>query len=155
MAKAEIVPAQVAPGIFASSITTSSTPPFDGGLVTNGDFSNSSAWIIETGSITGGEYVSNSTAAYNTLIHQDIAISHGNSYTIEFDVINFTSGILQVLFGNTEVYDTNYDEITANGHYTITILHDNTNAAHTLTFYTGDNANNTFNIDNVECYLAP
>lgn len=148
--------AQIVPGVVASAGTVSS-PAYDGGLVTNGDFSNgSTGWTIATGSVTNGEYVCSSVASYTVLLSQTLSLSYGSTYRVEFTITNYSAGLLAVLIGDMNgQYDVTWDQQkSANGTYSVDIIHDNTSAAHVLQFYAED-ATTTLHIDNVKVTLAP
>jgi hypothetical protein len=132
-------------GIVASS--GSATPTYGAELVTNGDFALGTGWTLTNATISGGACVINGTA-FTTFAAQNIAITVGKSYKVEFDINTYSSGTLYVLFGdwtNWEGPNTGYN---SSQHVSITIVHSNSSAPADIWFYSASDAT-VCHIDNV------
>jgi len=120
-------------------------------IILNGNFNSSSYWDVSHGtSISGGYAIVNSPNTYETQLWQNIDISYGNTYRVEFDVSNYSSGKIRWLFGSTSTYSTpNGIDYVANGHYTYDTSVDNNAAPLRITFYSWDTTPITLYLDNI------
>lgn len=143
---------QLIPGVVASSRQTINLE-----LITNGTFSVDQYWT-KSGycTITGGEAVFNVGANYTEILSQGtLDFTLNETYTIEFDITNYSSGRTRVLLGDLYTYCTlNNIDYMANGHYSFDLVYDNASAPKAILFY-----NLTYwpvlHIDNVSVKLKP
>ena len=71
-------------------------------LVTNGDFATDSDWIKGVGwSINSGESSCDGTQTGNTNLYQSITFETGKIYQVSFNVSNYSTGTIKIVFGDT------------------------------------------------------
>jgi hypothetical protein len=104
-------------------------------LLINGALSSTSNWVYNLANgkalISGGVCTFISGSTINTGIRQDGITLAVTRYKITFDVTNYTSGGLQVVFG---VYSYQSLVVTITGTSSYTVYLNNTNASN-ITFY--------------------
>ena len=82
-------------------------------MVVNGGFDTDSDWTKQTGwSISSGKANCDGSQSGNANIYQAITFSVGKIYKVSFDVSNYVSGIVKIVFG-----DTGGTVVSANGNY--------------------------------------
>lgn len=143
---------QVIPGVVASSRQVSNPE-----LITNGSFSVDANWTkSDYCTITGGEAVFNVGANYDeTLSQGTLDFTLNETYTIEFDITNYSSGRTRVLLGNLSTYCTlNNVDYMANGHYSFDLIYDNASAPKSILFYCLTYQPH-LHVDNVSVKLKP
>ena len=71
-------------------------------LVTNGDFAIDSNWNKDTGwNINNGKANCDGSQSGNANIYQAISFTVGKTYKVSFDVSNYVSGTVKIVFGDT------------------------------------------------------
>lgn len=94
---------EVLPGMLA---------PLGSELVTNGDFSSAASWtVVPDWAISGGTANKAGTAAPSRL-EQTISVVDESFYFVQFDVLNYSSGELNIMIGGTSGA-----KVSANGTY--------------------------------------
>ena len=121
----------------ATTLTLSSGTSYGSELITTGDFSSSTGWTTANGTtITGGVASFNTATTYAALLSQNIAISYGNSYLVQFDVSSYASGTARCLLGDVNTANTpNNIDYNSIGHVSFTQVADNVSAPASITFY--------------------
>jgi len=99
--------------------------PFDGGLVTNGDFATDSGWSKDTGwGIADGNAKVNSTGLGNEWMTQSNILTPGKKYRLHFTVSGYAGGTI----GTDSWYPTYTSPgfVSGNGDYTLEFTADTT-----------------------------
>ena len=87
-------------------------------IVVNGIFGTDSDWTKGTGwTISGGTASSDGTQVADSDLTQTLSVTIGKTYSISFDVANYSAGNVALVFDGTEVIA----DKAANGTYTTTV----------------------------------
>ncbi len=90
--------------------------PTGSNLVTNGDFSTDTNWTKGTGwTISAG--TANADTVSGATLSQDISLKNGFLYQINFQILEYAAGTLQILAGDESISE----DISQNGLYSITL----------------------------------